>query len=123
MKVNKKNCQNCDWFVLPEYVCVNGESERCADFVMPDEKCDNWASIDGDFTDKINVVFGEFYKCLDPDLTICIYDINNDEMLYFGGCDFTFECYSNIKVSRLHMEHNEDLDILWIGLNGGTDAT
>lgn len=126
MKVTKKNCQTCDWFTLPEYVCVNSESEYCADFVMPGEKCENWTPIDGNFTDKLNVVFDELYKCLDPDLTICVYDINNDELLYFGDCYMDIEKnpeYNNIKVSRLHMEHNENLDILWIGLNGGTDAT
>ena len=38
---NKMNCKNCKWLCDPEMesVCVNSDSEHCADFVSPNDSC------------------------------------------------------------------------------------
>lgn len=45
--MNDKTCENCHWrsddFAS---VCVNGESENCADFVSEDDGCEEWEGKD-----------------------------------------------------------------------------
>ena len=38
---NKMNCKNCKWLCDPEMesVCVNSDSDHCADFVSPNDSC------------------------------------------------------------------------------------
>lgn len=47
MRVNKtplpeKRCENCIWFSDNFGICVNSNSEYCADFRRYDDKCDFW---------------------------------------------------------------------------------
>lgn len=46
---HEKKCATCKWrsdgFTS---VCVNDRSDRLADFVMPDEVCDEWEEADED---------------------------------------------------------------------------
>lgn len=35
-------CKNCKWYVAYEGVCVNGESEKCADFTDKDFSCEKF---------------------------------------------------------------------------------
>jgi hypothetical protein len=47
MKVNrtplpKVRCENCIWFSDNFGICVNSNSEYCADFRRYDDKCDFW---------------------------------------------------------------------------------
>lgn len=37
-----EKCNNCKWYEADDYVCVNAESDHCADFVMPNEICMEW---------------------------------------------------------------------------------
>lgn len=38
-----KTCGNCNYWSGPyECVCVNSDSEKCADFVMADNGCPEW---------------------------------------------------------------------------------
>lgn len=41
-----KNCENCRYYehedINDGYVCVNGESEYCSDWVEPEHCCAEW---------------------------------------------------------------------------------
>lgn len=39
-----KSCKNCKWLYEPEWssVCVNGESDNCCNFVLPNDSCDQF---------------------------------------------------------------------------------
>lgn len=40
-----KHCRTCRWGArddLADLVCVNGDSEQCADWVGDDDTCDCW---------------------------------------------------------------------------------
>ena len=39
-------CKNCKWFAEETEVCVNDQSDHLADFVMPDDVCDEWEGND-----------------------------------------------------------------------------
>lgn len=41
------NCKNCEYLTDPKMssVCVNGASEHCCDFVLPNDACDHFSSI------------------------------------------------------------------------------
>lgn len=44
-----KTCCTCKWYSDPFVsVCVNADSEHCADFVEPGETCEEWEEKDGD---------------------------------------------------------------------------
>lgn len=75
---------------------------------------------------KKMITFKELYECLNDDITVCVYDVHNDELLYYGGTNLDLNLnpqYNNLNVMNLHMENMEDLKTLWIGLDGGTDET
>lgn len=40
----QKNCKNCEWCELDPMgdICVNDESEYCAEWVWQDTVCDYW---------------------------------------------------------------------------------
>ena len=35
-------CKNCKWFADDVCVCVNDASDHLADFVLPDDVCEEW---------------------------------------------------------------------------------
>ena len=75
---------------------------------------------------KNMITFQELYKCLNDDVTVCVYDVNNDNLLYYGGTNLDLNLnpeYNNLNVMHLHMENMEDMKTMWIGLDGGTDET
>lgn len=37
-----KICSTCHWYAEFEGVCCNGDSEHCADFVEPEDGCEEW---------------------------------------------------------------------------------
>ena len=37
-----KCCATCRWYAEFEGVCFNGDSEFCADFTEPEDKCRCW---------------------------------------------------------------------------------
>lgn len=48
----EKCCENCEYFQYEKidqgYVCVNGDSEYCADWVEPEHSCSDWEEKDED---------------------------------------------------------------------------
>lgn len=40
-------CRNCKWYTEDAEVCVNDASDHLADFVMPDDGCEEWEGKDG----------------------------------------------------------------------------
>ena len=52
-----KTCSTCDWWASDPmvWVCLNGDSEHCADFTGPDDTCPCWENYDKEmFGEKIN---------------------------------------------------------------------
>ena len=41
-------CRNCKWYTEDAEVCVNDASDHLADFVMPDDGCEEWEGKDGE---------------------------------------------------------------------------
>lgn len=43
-----KTCSTCDWWASDPmvWVCLNGDSEHCADFTDPDDTCPCWENYD-----------------------------------------------------------------------------
>jgi len=39
----KEICKNCIYFAKDHEVCVNSESEHCADFVVKEDTCDSFS--------------------------------------------------------------------------------
>lgn len=120
MRNDIRNCSNCKWFASDVYVCVNDKSEHCADFVMENDTCICWEGM------KNMITFKELYECLNDDTTVCVYDVHNDELLYFGCTNLDLNLnpqYNNLTVMNMHIENMEGLKTMWIGLDGGTDET
>ncbi len=42
-----KTCSTCDYFEQYSWVCCNGDSENCADFVDEDDCCPHWKRKEG----------------------------------------------------------------------------
>lgn len=52
-----KTCATCQWWASDPmvWVCLNGDSEHCADFTDPDDTCPCWENYDEEiFGEKIN---------------------------------------------------------------------
>lgn len=42
----KRRCKTCKWYEEFMGVCLNGDSEHCADFTDPDDTCPCWENYD-----------------------------------------------------------------------------
>jgi hypothetical protein len=40
-----KCCNTCKYWAIEEQVCVNADSEHCADFTLPNHSCPNWKTL------------------------------------------------------------------------------
>jgi hypothetical protein len=61
-------CKNCQWY--RDEVCVNSDSEKCADFVLESYACEKWGPSETSTAPCFECLFHNAYSPKDDDRSI-----------------------------------------------------